>query len=104
MSTTTDIVDIEEMVHAKFEAAPLDCIVGQPSLPSVRLLVVQLAPIAANIPKTQWGGQHGHLKMVLGRVKFRVGIENNALDSAPIPRPSLDITALVVGDNAVVVE
>ena len=85
MSTTTDIVSIEEMVHAKFEAAPLDRIVGQLSLPSARLLVKQLAPIAANSPRTQWGGQHGHLKMVLGGLKFRVVINNNALDSAPIP-------------------
>ena len=85
MSTTTDIVAIEEMVNAKFEATALDRIVGQPFLSSVRLIVEQLAPIAANIPTTQWGGQHGHLKMVLGRVKFLVGIDNNALDSAPIP-------------------
>ena len=104
MLTTTDIVAIEEMVHANFEAAPLDRIFGQPSLPSFRLLVEQLAHIAANIPTTQWGGQHGHLKMVLGGVKFRVIINNSALDSAPIPRPSLATTSLAVGDDAVVVE
>ena len=104
MLTTTDIVAIEEMVNTKFEAAPLDRIVGQPSLPSVRLLVEQLAPITANTPTIQWGGQHGHLKMVLGGVKFRVVIDNSALDSAPIPWPSLASTALAVGDDAVVVE
>ena len=47
MSSTTDIAAIDEMIRAKFDAATITRVIGQPSLTSVRALVDELAKIAA---------------------------------------------------------
>ena len=92
MGSTGDLVAIEEMVTAKFADAPPDLIVGQPSLSTVRLLVKQLSPVAAGIATTQWGGRHGHLKMILGGVKYRVVLGEANVDITPLTKPNNSAT------------
>ena len=103
MGSTGDLVAIEEMVTAKFTDAPPDRIVGQPSLPSVRLLVEQLSPVAAGIATTQWGGRHGHLKMILGGVKYRAVLNEPAVAIAPVTRPNAAAT-IATGATAGAIE
>ena len=62
--------------------------VEQPSLAAIWLLVEQLVPVAANIATTQWGGRHGHLKMVLGRTKYRAVLSGPTVAIEPIPKPN----------------
>ncbi len=107
MSTTADIVAITEMVRAKFVANPLDRIVGQPSISSVRLLVEQLAKIVASFKTTQWGGKHGHLKLALGIKKYKLVIKDpdlSEVDFGKIQEPSLASEKFKEKDDANAVE
>lgn len=99
MASTTDLVAIDEMVTAKFADAPPDLIVGQPSLATVRLLVEQLAPIASGLATTQWGGRHGHLKMILGGAKYRAVLGDATVATDAIPRPG-NAPAIAPGADA----
>ena len=107
MSTTADIVAITEMVRAKFVANPLDRIVGQPSISSVRLLVKQLAKIVPSFKTTQWGGKHGHLKLALGIKKYKLVIidpDLSEVDFGKIQEPSLASDKFKENDDANAVE
>ena len=64
-SHTSTVTAITEMVLSRMAAVPLDTIVGQPTLPTVRKLVEQLSAFAAHFHTTEWGGRHGHLELVL---------------------------------------
>ena len=55
MATTTNIVAINKMVTVRFNAAFLDCIVGQLSPASVCFLVEKLAPISPISPQFSGG-------------------------------------------------
>jgi hypothetical protein len=104
MSSTTDIAAIDEMIRAKFDAATITRIVGQPSLTSVRLLVDELAKIVAGCKTSKWGGKHGHLKVVLGKDKYRLVLAQPELDCTVVGKPSIAPTDFVAGDDANSVE
>ena len=53
-------------------AVPLDAIVGQPTLNSVRPIVNQFAAFASHFATTEWGGKHGFLTLVLTGTKMRL--------------------------------
>jgi hypothetical protein len=104
MSSTTDIAAIDEMIRAKFDAATITRIVGQPSLTSVRLLVDELAKIVAGCKTSKWGGKHGHLKVVLGKDKYRLVLAQPELDCTVVRKPSIAPTDFVAGNDANSVE
>jgi len=104
MSSTTDIAAIDEMIRAKFDAATITRVVGQPSLASVRTLVDELAKIAAGCKTSHWGGKHGHLKVVLGKDKYRLVLAEPDLDCIIIPKPGAAATDFLATDDANAVE
>ena len=63
------VVAIIKMMWAKFEANPLDHVIGQLNLGSVRQMVDQLAVIVINFSTTQWVGNHGYPPSSLARPK-----------------------------------
>ena len=52
------------------EAVPLDAIVGQSILNSVRHLVDQIAAFTRHFATIEWGGNHGSLLLVLTETKM----------------------------------
>ena len=77
MTTVTAITD---MVRGRMEAAPLDAILGQPTLHSVQHLFDQLATFARHFATTKWGGKHRFLLLVLSEANMRPATGNINLD------------------------
>ena len=100
MSSTTDIAAIDEMIRAKFDAATITRVIGQPSLTSVRALVDELAKIAAGCKTSKWGGKHGHLKVVLGMEKYRLVLAQPNLDCTVAAKPAIASTDFKAGEDA----
>ena len=79
MSTTETVVAVTKMMRAKFEADPIDRLIGQPNLGSVFQMVDQLAAIVSSFPTTQWGGNHGYLPLILCQTKMHLLAKDNNL-------------------------
>ena len=77
---TATVAAITEMVRRRMEAVPLDAIVGEPTLHSVRHLINQLVKFSSHFATTKWDGKHGFLPLVLGEAKMRSAAQNNNLD------------------------
>ena len=75
MATTSSIASeaaIRDAVRVIIQNAPMDKIVGNPTNVSVENLRKQAAKFVSTIPTTQWGGQTGHLALVLNNAEFRI--------------------------------
>ena len=59
------LIAITEMVRGRMEAVPLDAIMGQPKIKSVRHLINQLSTFASPFATTKWVVKHGFLRLVL---------------------------------------
>ena len=92
------------MIWAKFDAATITRVVGQPSLTSVRSLVDELAKIAAGCKTSKWGGKHGHLEVVLGMEKYRLVLAHPDLDCTVAAKPAVASTYFKAGEDANAVE
>ena len=77
---TETVTSITEMVRGRTEDVPLDDIVRQPTLYSVRTLVKQLATSTMHFAITKWGGKHRLLLLVLSEAKMRPAARNRNLD------------------------
>ena len=86
---TAAVTAITKMVNGIMEAVPLDAIMGQPNLNSVRHLINQLADFAIHLDTTKWGGKHGLLPLVLTKTKMRLTAGNQDLDCGRIKRPEI---------------
>ena len=73
---------IIEMVRRHMVAVPVDPIVSQPTLPTVRTLVEQLTAFAFHFDTTTWGGHHGYLLLVLNQQKRRLVTTDYSLNCA----------------------
>ena len=71
------------------EAVPLDAIMGQPTLNSVRHLVEQLTAFASHFATTEWGGKHGFLLIVLTNTKILIAARNQNIECERIENPEL---------------
>ena len=71
------------------EASPLDAVLGQPTLNSIRNLVDQLAAFASHFAATGWEGKHGFLPLVLTETKTFLADWNQDLDCGRIKNPEL---------------
>ena len=100
MSTTATVVAVTEMVRAKFEANPLDRLIGQPNFGSVHQMVDQLAAIVSSFPTTQWGGNHGYLPLVLGQAKMRLVTKDNNITCTKITKPDKTSSKITKDSNA----
>ena len=88
------------MIRAKFDVATITRVVGQPSLTSVRCLVDKLAKIVARCKTLKWGGKHGHLKVVLGKEKYRLVLAQPNLDCTVAAKMSVASTDFRAGEDA----
>ena len=77
------------MVRRRMEAGPLDAIVGQPTLNSVRHLADHLSAFASHFTNNGWGGKHGFLPLLLTETKIRLAAGNLDLDCGHIKRPEI---------------
>ena len=100
MSSTTDIAAINEMIRAKFDAVTITRVVGQPSLTLVRILVDELTKIVAGCKTSKWGRKHGHLKVVLGKDKYRLVLAQPNLDCTVVGKPPIAPTDFVANEDA----
>ena len=62
---------IREAVKIKLDSTHFDKIIGQPTIKSWKHLKEQASKAAAQVKTTYWGGQHGHLALVLNNLEFR---------------------------------
>ena len=74
------VTAITEMVKGRMEAVPIDAIVRQPTLHSMRHLVEQIKIFASHVATTKWGGKHGFLPLVLSKAKMQPAAGNINLD------------------------
>eukprot|EP00804_Cyclotella_cryptica_P009387 CCRYP_018075-RA/>CCRYP_018075-RA protein AED:0.43 eAED:0.43 QI:0/0/0/1/1/1/2/0/231 len=70
-SPTANEAAVREAVRSIIAPMPIDKIVGQPSNSTVKVLKQQLAKIVAAVKTTSWGGQHGHLTLVLNNAEYQ---------------------------------
>ena len=84
---TTTVASITKMVSGRMEAAPLESIVGQPTLHSVRHLVEQLATFASHFATTKWGGNHWFLTIVLSKANMRLSTGKDNLYCKRLKKP-----------------
>ena len=68
---------------------PNELIFGQPTLPSVRTLVEQLAAFASHFDTTTWGGRHGYLPLVPDQKKMCLFTTDGSLNCAWLKKPAL---------------
>ena len=71
------------------EAIPIDTIMGQPTLNSIRHLVNQLASFASHLATTKWGGKNGFLLLVLTETKICLAAGIQDIEYGRIKRPKL---------------
>ena len=71
------------------EAVPLDAIVLQPILNSVRHLVEQFANFASHLETTKWGDKHGFFPLVLSKARMRLAAGENNIDFERLVKPDL---------------
>ena len=80
---------ITEMVRERMEAFPLDVIVGQPPLNSVRYLLEHLTTFERHFATKKWGGKHGFLPLVLREAKIRISARDKNLNFNQLAKPEL---------------
>ena len=83
-NTVASEAAIRETVRQVIQSAPMDKIIGNPTNVSVQKLRKQAAKVVSTIPTTQWGGQTGHLALVLSNAEFRIAINDPAAVTTPI--------------------
>ena len=86
---TTTVASITKMVSGRMEAAPLESIVGQPTLHSVRHLVEQLENFASHFATKKWVEKQGFLPLVLSEEKIRLDSGINNLYCKRLENPEL---------------
>ena len=83
--------DIKESAHdyvsAKMSAKAIDRIVGQPTIVTYGILEDQLAVMASTVKTTQWGGNHGHLTLVVGTTKYQAITGDATLNADRMAQP-----------------
>ena len=86
-SPTANEAAAYKAVQAITAPLPLDKVIGQPMTSTVNHLWQQIAKIMAAVKTTSWGGQHGHLALVLTNAKYRsiTGNPTIAVDRLPTP-------------------
>ena len=77
---TTAVTAITKIVRGRMEAVPLNKILGQHNLNSIRHLVKYLTTFASHLATTKWGGKHGFLPLVLTKTKIRLAAGNQNLN------------------------
>ena len=86
---TTTVAAITNMARRRMEAVPLDAIVGQPNLHSVRHFVEQVSTFVSHFVTTKWGGKYLFLPLVLSKAKMRPSAGNNNLDCKQLKKPEI---------------
>ena len=71
------------------EAVPLDAIVLQPTLNSVRHLFEKFANFASHLATTKWGVKHGFLPLFLSESRMQLAAGGNNLDCERLAKPKL---------------
>ena len=94
---TATVTAITKTVRVRMEAVPLDEIMVQLTLKSVRNLVAQLAAFESHFATTKWGGNHGFLPLVLNETKMSLAAGNQHLNCGPIKKP--DFLNLKIEDD-----
>ena len=95
---TATVTAITKMMIGHMEAVPLDAIVLQPILNSVRHLVEQFANFASHLETTKWGDKHGFPPLVLSEDKMRLAAGYNNLDCKWLAKPNL-LNPRIEGDT-----
>ena len=86
---TETVTTINKMVRGRMEAVPINEIVGQPTINSVRHLVKQLADFSIHFATTIWGGKQGFLPLVLTETKMSLSDIKQNLDCKRIEKSEL---------------
>ena len=98
MATSNSVANeaaVREAVRAIIMNAPMDKIVGNPTNVNIQQLRKQAAKIVSTIPTTQWGGQTGHLALVLRNAEFRIATNDPDAVTTPIGAVPLVPTGLL---------
>ena len=86
---TSNVTVITEMMRGWMEAVPLESIVEQLTLNSVRNLAKQSLSIMSHFATTKWGGSQGFLPLVLSKAKISLIARDNTLDCKRLANPKL---------------
>ena len=71
MASTSNEATIRSAVTAIIAACSMDKIIGHPNYTTWALLKQQCAQAASSVKTSKWGGNTGHLALVLNEIEFR---------------------------------
>ena len=72
MSTDLNIKMATEFVDQKLRNKPVDKLMGEPKIVTYGILEDQVSVAVSAVKKSQWGGKHGHLALIVNEAKYRI--------------------------------
>ena len=69
MSTDLNIEMVTEFVDQKLRNNTVDKLMGEPKIVTYGILEDQVAVAASAVKTSQWGGEHGHLALIVNEAK-----------------------------------
>ena len=70
ISTDLNIEMVTKFVEQKLRNKPVDKLLGEPTFVTYGILEDQVAVAASAVKTSQWGGKHGHLALIVNKVKY----------------------------------
>ncbi|MDB4430448.1 hypothetical protein N9140_00660, partial [bacterium] len=101
MPTTTE-AEIYDAVQQKMDRAPIEKIVGKPTTTTVDKMELQMGRFVAGIRTDQWGGNHGHLALIVNDAKLQTLTGDATMTVAKMAKPGNLPTGLTNTTPAIV--
>ena len=101
MPTTTE-AEIYDAVQQKMDRAPIEKIVGKPTTTTVDKMELQMGRCVAGIRTDQWGGNHGHLALIVNDAKLQTLTGDATMTVAKMAKPGNLPTGLTNTTPAIV--
>ena len=97
VEVTATVTTVTKMMRGWMESVPLNKIVGQTTLNSLRHLVDQLATFGSHFATTKWVDKHGFLRLFLNEDKMCLAARYNNLNCEQLAK--LEILNPKIEDN-----
>ena len=94
--------EIRSAVQGVLDESNLTKIIGQPSNTSLDKLEAEIAAAVSRVMTNGWGGQYGHLALVISEAEYRTACGNANMKVDALPEPGLTPNGLTNADTQIV--
>ena len=101
MSIST-AAEIRSAVQGVLDESNLTKIIGQPSNTSVDELEAEIAAAVSRVATNGWGGEYGHLALVISEAEYRTACGDATMTVDALPEPGLTPNGLLNADSQIV--